>query len=232
MCKYTDTGEEVFCLFPFTGENPGQKRGGTSHDTCLKTKKGHTWCAVRLSLSNRLLGTSVQNRDVDCGPAKNSKGSLLCPGNSTNIRATTRRPTTTPRAPPRSSTARTTIRPSSARPWASVVGTTKSGSPTTRSPTRPSAVQKPSGQVSDSQLAVFSEQLLKADENNVANLVDLKVGYHHYQNDCMHHNFHLCNVLVKDRVHHKGGEERRLLPKASHHPQVFTMSQLMFSLLD
>jgi len=50
-------------------------------------------------------------------------------------------------------------------------------------------------------------------------LVDLKVGYHHYQNDCMHHNFHLCNVLVKDRVHHKGGEERRLLPKASHHPQ-------------
>ena len=177
VCRYTDTGEEVLCLFPFTGENPGQKRGGTSHDTCLKTKKGHTWCAVKLSLSNRLLGTSVQNRDIDCGPAKNSKGTLLCPGNSTNIRATTRRPATTTRASPRTSTSRSpsTRRTSSARPWSSVVGTTKSGgTTTTRKPA--SSNQKPSGRVSDSQLAVFSEQLLKDDENNVANLVDLKVG--------------------------------------------------------
>jgi len=178
MCKYTDTGEEVLCLFPFTGENPGQKRGGTSHDTCLKTKKGHTWCAVKLSLSNRLLGTSVQNRDIECGLAKNSKGSLLCPGNSTNIKATTRRPATTPRASPRSSTSRstTTRRTSSARPWSSVVGTTKSGESTTRIPVRTSPTMKPSGRVSDSQLAVFSEQLLKDDENNAASLVDLKTG--------------------------------------------------------
>ena len=176
VCRYTDTGEEVLCLFPFIGENPGQRSGGTSHDGCLKTKKGHTWCGVKLSLSNALLGTSVQNRDIDCGLAKNSKGSLLCSGNSTNIRTT--RPATTSKASPRSSTARstTTRRTSSSRPWSSVVGSSNSQKPT-RSPLKPSTTNRPSVRVSDSQLAIFSEQLLKYDENNVASQVNVKVGF-------------------------------------------------------
>ena len=30
--------EEVVCLFPFTGENPGQKTGGQEHHSCLATR--------------------------------------------------------------------------------------------------------------------------------------------------------------------------------------------------
>ena len=26
-CTYTDNNKEVFCIFPFVGENPGQKSG-------------------------------------------------------------------------------------------------------------------------------------------------------------------------------------------------------------
>jgi len=174
VCKYTDTGEEVVCLFPFIGENPGQKRGGSSHDTCLNTKKGHTWCAVKVSLDNRLLGTSVQNRDIDCGQAKNIRGSLLCSRSSANDKPSTPRPTTAPRTSLKTSTARTTT--TSPRPWSSVVGARKPGQPTTRSPGRSSSTKKPTGRVSDSQLATFSEQLLRDDENNVAGGVDLKTG--------------------------------------------------------
>ena len=174
VCKYTDTGEEVVCLFPFIGENPGQKRGGSSHDTCLKTKKGHTWCAVKVSLDNRLLGTSVQNRDIDCGQAKNIRGSLLCPRSSANNKPSTPRPTTAPRTSLKTNTGRTTT--TSPRPWSSVVGTRKPGQSTTRSPGRSSSTKKPTGRVSDSQLATFSEQLLRDDENNVAGSVDLKVN--------------------------------------------------------
>ena len=173
VCKYTDTGEEVVCLFPFIGENPGQKRGGSSHDTCLNTKKGHTWCAVKVSLDNRLLGTSVQNRDIDCGQAKNIRGSLLCSRSSANDKPSTPRPTTAPRTSLKTSTARTTT--TSPRPWSSVVGARKPGQPTTRGPGRSSPTKKPTGRVSDSQLATFSEQLLRDDENNVAGGVDLKV---------------------------------------------------------
>ena len=48
-CKYTDTQQEILCVFPFVGENPGQKSGGSSHETCLKTKKRHFWCATKLN---------------------------------------------------------------------------------------------------------------------------------------------------------------------------------------
>jgi len=56
--------------------------GGNSHETCLKTKKGHFWCATKLNLDNRVLGTSVQNRDVECGQRVNSKGGLYCSAGS------------------------------------------------------------------------------------------------------------------------------------------------------
>eukprot|EP00090_Calanus_glacialis_P013712 TRINITY_DN22367_c0_g1_i1.p1 TRINITY_DN22367_c0_g1~~TRINITY_DN22367_c0_g1_i1.p1 ORF type:complete len:587 (+),score=116.91 TRINITY_DN22367_c0_g1_i1:49-1809(+) len=96
-CKYTDTKEEILCVFPFVGENPGQKSGGSTHENCLKTKKGHYWCATRLNLDNRVLSTSVQNRDVDCGQRVNSKNELLCspPGSAGLAKATTTKPTTT-----------------------------------------------------------------------------------------------------------------------------------------
>jgi len=77
-CKYTDTKQDILCMFPFVGENPGQKSGGSSHETCLKTKKGHYWCATRLNLDNRVLSTSIQNRDVDCGQRENSNKELYC----------------------------------------------------------------------------------------------------------------------------------------------------------
>merc|ERR1711892_843661 len=89
-CKYTDTKEEILCIFPFVGENPGQKAGGSQHETCLKTKKGHYWCATRLNLDNRVASTSIQNRDIDCGERVNSKKELFCspPGSGSNNKAT------------------------------------------------------------------------------------------------------------------------------------------------
>lgn len=96
-CKYMDTKEEILCVFPFVGENPGQKSGGSSHENCLKTKKGHYWCATRLNLDNRVASTSVQNRDVDCGQRVNSKNELFCspPGLVSTAKATTTKRTTT-----------------------------------------------------------------------------------------------------------------------------------------
>merc|ERR1711970_766052 len=98
-CKYTDTREEILCIFPFVGENPGQKTGGSRHDTCLTTKKKHYWCATRLNLDNRVLSTSIQNRDVDCGGRKNSRKELFCspPGSINSTISTTKRPETTKR---------------------------------------------------------------------------------------------------------------------------------------
>ena len=32
-CSYTDNNQEVACIFPFTGENPGQKSGELSLST-------------------------------------------------------------------------------------------------------------------------------------------------------------------------------------------------------
>jgi len=107
-CKYTDTQQEILCVFPFVGENPGQKSGGSSHETCLKTKKRHFWCATKLNLDNRVLSTSIQNRDVDCGQRVNSKGEPYCsPGgsvsasNTKTVASTTtkRTPTATKKAP-------------------------------------------------------------------------------------------------------------------------------------
>ena len=51
-CTYTDNNKEVFCIFPFVGENPGQKSGGSSHEGCLQTKKGRFWCATKVNYQN------------------------------------------------------------------------------------------------------------------------------------------------------------------------------------
>ena len=107
-CRYTDTKEEVLCIFPFVGENPGQKSGGSSHESCLKTKKGRYWCATKLNLDNRVIRTSVQNRDVDCGQRTNSKKELFCsppttegkqnPMTKSTTKSTTKKPPTTQKA--------------------------------------------------------------------------------------------------------------------------------------
>lgn len=93
-CSYTDNNKEVFCIFPFIGENPGQKSGGSPHDTCLKTKKGRFWCATKVNQDNRVIGTSVQNRDVTCysdkrcAPAQSVRTTVR-----TTVRPTTRKTT-------------------------------------------------------------------------------------------------------------------------------------------
>ena len=50
-CSYVDNSQDLACIFPFIGENPGQKSGGSRHDSCLKTKRGVFWCATKVSQS-------------------------------------------------------------------------------------------------------------------------------------------------------------------------------------
>jgi len=90
-CRYTDNSQDVACIFPFIGENPGQKSGGSPHDSCLKTKRGVFWCATKVNKDNRVIGTSVQNRDVSC------LGTRMCAGKTKTTlttQRTTRRTTT------------------------------------------------------------------------------------------------------------------------------------------
>jgi len=151
-CRYTDTMEEVVCLFPFTGENPGQKTGGQEHHSCLATRAGHTWCGVRLSLANRLQGTTVQNRDIDCGQARSPTGVLLCSPPSP--------------APSRTTTAKTTTRPTTARP---VKASPASSKPASSKP-------GPPGRLTDEVLAQFTEELAAADTIRAAGGVSLQAG--------------------------------------------------------
>ena len=51
-CSYTDNSHSLACIFPFIGENPAQKSGGSRHDSCLKTKRGVFWCATKVSQKN------------------------------------------------------------------------------------------------------------------------------------------------------------------------------------
>jgi len=97
-CKYKNSQEKVFCIFPFIGETPGRKNtGGSRHDNCLKTKRGHTWCATKVTQDNKLLGTSDQRRDIDCGQSRNDQGDLFCPLTGiTNQNSAKQKTSTTP----------------------------------------------------------------------------------------------------------------------------------------
>ena len=98
-CKYADTSKEVRCIFPFIGDNPGQKTGGSLNTQCRKTKRGRFWCATKLSVDNRVIGASDQSRDVVCADQ-----ALACAPTATAT-TTTRRTTVRPK------TKKTTFRP-------------------------------------------------------------------------------------------------------------------------
>ena len=144
------------CIFPFVGDNPGQRSGGSVNDACRKTKKGRFWCATKVSKENRVVGTSVQNRDVSCGQAKNSSNKLYC-------------------APPSSSStssSATTSRPASKRPSPTTKATTTSRR-TTRKTTK--TTFKDDG-VTNQELVEFTENLIKIDDDDVASLVKIVTG--------------------------------------------------------
>jgi len=165
VCSYTDTGEDVVCLFPFTGSNPGQKSGGSSYFSCLSTKRGHTWCSVKVTQSGRLAATSTQNRDITCGQQRSPQGTLLCPHSPTDKPSTPRSSTTTkpkPKSTVRTQT-RTTSSPSSIRP-------------TVRQQITQSQTCSGNGKVSDGDLKQFSEDLLRSDSNNARDKVRLDTG--------------------------------------------------------
>ena len=144
------------CIFPFVGDNPGQRSGGSVNDACRKTKKGRFWCATKVSKENRVVGTSVQNRDVTCGQVKNSSNKLYC-------------------APPSSkspSSSATTSRPTSKSPSPTTEATT-----TTRRTTRKTTKTtfKDDG-VTNQELVEFTENLIKIDDDDVASLVTIDTG--------------------------------------------------------
>ena len=140
--QFSEYFQDVFCIFPFVGDNPGQKSGGGTHDTCLKTKKGRYWCATKLNTGNRVIGTSVQNRDVSC-PDKKYK--CASGSSSSSSRTTTKRSTTTRRS-------------------------------TTRKTTKTTNKPKNDDGVTDTELKSFTEELLKIDDDDVANLVTIDTG--------------------------------------------------------
>jgi len=78
QCHYTQSRTPVACIFPFIGKTPGDKAASDQHDSCLKTKRGKFWCATKLSIDNKLLATSDQTKDIDCGIATNKQGVFLC----------------------------------------------------------------------------------------------------------------------------------------------------------
>ena len=100
QCQYADTSKEVGCIFPFIGDNPGQKTGGRVNTQCRTTKRGRHWCATKLSLDNRVIGASDQSRDVVCPDTK-----LACAPSSKSTTTTTKRTTASPQ------TKKTTSRP-------------------------------------------------------------------------------------------------------------------------
>ena len=64
-CGYTDNSRPLACIFPFIGENPSQKSGGSKHDSCLKTRRGVFWCATKVSSKaavNGLRGSRLQSK--------------------------------------------------------------------------------------------------------------------------------------------------------------------------
>ena len=141
------------CIFPFVGDNPGQRSGGSVNDACRKTKKGRFWCATKVSKENRVVGTSVQNRDVTCGQAKNNSNKLYCaPSSSSTSSATTPRPTS--KRPSPTTKATTTRR-------------------TTRKTTK--TTLKDDG-VTNQELVEFTENLIKIDDDDVASLVKIDTG--------------------------------------------------------
>ena len=42
--------QEVSCIFPFVGDNPGQRTGGSLHKVCPSTRKGVRWCATKVNI--------------------------------------------------------------------------------------------------------------------------------------------------------------------------------------
>ena len=40
--------DPVVCLFPWFGEVPGGQASNKQHESCLKTKRGKTWCATKV----------------------------------------------------------------------------------------------------------------------------------------------------------------------------------------
>ena len=138
------------CIFPFVGDNPGQRSGGSVNDACRKTKKGRFWCATKVNTDNRVVGTSVQNRDVTCGQEKNRSDKLYC-------------------APSASSSSATTSRPRTSSPTTKATTTRR----TTRKTTK--TTFKDDG-VTNQELVEFTENLIKIDDDDVASLVKIDTG--------------------------------------------------------
>ena len=101
QCLYTDNKKQVNCIFPFIGDNPGQRTGGGVNDECRRTKRGRSWCATKLTRDNRVVGASDQSRDISCGQLKNKNNRPYCAGSDATSQ--TQRPAT--------QTTKTTSRP-------------------------------------------------------------------------------------------------------------------------
>lgn len=143
--------QEVSCIFPFVGDNPGQRSGGSVNDACRKTKKGRFWCATKVNTDNRVVGTSVQNRDVTCGQEKNRSNKLYC-------------------SPSASTSSNNTSRTTSRRPSSTKAPSTRR---TTRKTTK--TTFKDDG-VTNQELVEFTENLIKIDDDDVASLVKIDTG--------------------------------------------------------
>ena len=108
------------------------------------------WCATKVNTDNRVVGTSVQNRDVTCGQEKNRSNKLYC-------------------APSASSSSATTSRPRTSSPTAKATTTRR----TTRKTTK--TTFKDDG-VTNQELVEFTENLIKIDDDDVASLVKIDTG--------------------------------------------------------
>ena len=139
------------CIFPFVGDNPGQRSGGSVNDACRKTKKGRFWCATKVNTDNRVVGTSVQNRDVTCGQEKNKSNKLYCAPSASTSSATTSRPKPSPTSKATTTTTRRTTRKTSKTTF------------------------KDDG-VTNQELVEFTENLIKIDDDDVAALVKIDTG--------------------------------------------------------